>query len=203
MNSAMRYLSAVLGVSLLAPAVCRAPETRGLIGRDKTARTQTVISAWPAYSALAARVMMEEYGPPDEVDASRLAWSNNGPWLRTVVHETAAWPHFSRVVLEQTVAYEVPKDKRAALARFGHGVAYDPRNLELTARASREEDIFLALNLADDIAQGRLSPKAAARLYFWTLDESLSGKYSRSMHGLLFTTRRGEPTWNGWRESRL
>ena len=46
---------------------------RGFLSRDQSAKAQAVITAWPAYSALAARVMMEEYGPPTEADASHLA----------------------------------------------------------------------------------------------------------------------------------
>jgi len=176
-------------------------EARDFIGRDKTTQAQTVLSAWPDYSALAARSMMEEYGPPDEVDAVHLAWSNNGPWLRTVVHKTASWPYSSQDVLEQAVRYEVPQEEWPALAGFGHGVDYDARSQELTARSSSEESNFLALNLADEIAQGRMSPEAAGRLYARTMSESLAGKSSRIMKGLLFTTRQSPPTLN-WRRER-
>jgi hypothetical protein len=37
-------------------------EARDFIGYDKTGQAQVIISAWPAYSALAARAMMKEYG---------------------------------------------------------------------------------------------------------------------------------------------
>jgi hypothetical protein len=178
------------------------PEVRYLIGRDKTAQARAVISAWPAYSALAGRAMIEEYGPPDEADASRLAWSDTGPWLRTVVYRAGAWPYSSQDVLEQAVGYEVPKEKWPALAGFGHGVSYDALGLELTARASSEEGVFLALNLADEVAQGRMNPKAADRIYARTMAESLAGKSSRYMQGLLFAPLRRAPAWHWRRESR-
>ena len=175
---------------------------RNPIAREKTTRAQAVISGWPAYSVLAARAMMEEYGPPDEIDAVHLAWSRNGPWLRTIVDKTASWPYSSQDILEQSVGYAVPQNKWPALAGFGHGVAYDARSQELAARSYSEESNFLALNLAYDIAQGRMGPKAADRLYAQTLAESAAGKSSRYMKGLLFATRQNPPTLNWRREAR-
>jgi hypothetical protein len=177
------------------------PDSPDFLGRDRTTHAQFVVSSWPAYSALAARAMMEEYGPPDEIDAVHLAWSDNGPWLRTVVYRVATWPYSSQEVLEQTVGTEVPQRKWPALAGFGHGVAYDARNQELTAVSSSEEENFLALNLAHRIAQSRMTARAADRLYAKIMAESMAGKSSRYLKGLLFATRRSSPV-SDWRRTR-
>ncbi|MCX5795043.1 MAG: hypothetical protein NTY77_06085 [Elusimicrobia bacterium] len=164
-------------------------EGRVPMGPDMAARAEADISAWPAYSASAARAMMDEYGPPDEVDALHLAWSAKGPWSRTSVHKTAPGASSSRDVLQQSVGYEAPWRKWPALAGFGHGVFYDRRFQELSALSASEESNFLALNLADGIAQGKMSPEAADRLYAKTMAESWAGKSSPAMKGLLFATR--------------
>jgi hypothetical protein len=174
-----------------------------LRGPDKAEQVLAVIADWPLFSALAARALLEQYGPPDKADALSLSWSRNGPWLRTVVHKTGQFPFSSRDVLEQAVAYAVPRERWPALAGFGHGVAYDPASGELRSRSYSEEANFLAINLAADIAQGRMSPEEAARLYARTSAESLAGKYSRYMRGLLFAPapdasawdRRGDRRW--------
>jgi hypothetical protein len=176
-------------------------DARDILGSDKTTQAQAVISAWPTYSSLAALAMMEEYGPPDELDDIHLAWSSNGPWLRIVVYKTATWPYTSEDILEQSVGYEVPQERWPALAGFGHGLAYDARSSELTSRSSSEEMNFLALNLADDIAKGKMSPEAADRLYAQITAESMAGRSSRYMRGLLFATRRNPPALD-WRRDR-
>jgi hypothetical protein len=173
----------------------------GLRGPGKAEQARDVIAGWPSFSALAARAMMERYGPPDEVAAMHLAWSRNGPWLRTVVHKTAQFPFSSQDILEQTVSHAVPQERWPALSGFGHGVAYDPGSRELSSRSAGEETNFLALNLAVEIAQGRLGPEEADRLYSRTLAESFAGKYSRAMRGLLFAPPPAPPTFD-WRWDR-
>jgi hypothetical protein len=173
-------------------------QARDFTGRDRAARAEAAVSLWPAGSALAARAMMEEYGPPDEIDAARLTWSGNGPWLRTVVCKTGLRPHSGENVVEQTVRYEVPRGKRRVLAGFGRGLSYDARSRELSARSSSEELNFLALNLADRIARGRMTPEAADRFYLQTTAESMAGKSSPYMKGLLFETQQ-KPSASDWR----
>jgi hypothetical protein len=177
------------------------PQSQDILPRDRAAHAQSVISAWPSYPALAARAIMEEYGPPDEVDAVHLAWSNDGPWLRTVVYMTAAWPYSSQEVIEQSVGTDVPQQMWPALAGFGHGVTYDALGSELTARSASEEANFLALNCAHDIATGRMSPEAADRFYVKTMAESMAGRSSRYMKGLLFSTRQRLPA-SDWLRTR-
>jgi hypothetical protein len=177
-------------------------QARDFVGRDRAARAQAVISLWPAESALAARVMMQEYGPPDATEAARLAWDNNGPWLKTVVYKTSVWPYPRDDVLEQTVDYEAPQRIWPALAGFGRGLSYDARRRELSARSASEGLNLLVLNLADAFAQGHMSPEAADRLYVLTKEESVEGKSSRYMKGLLFATRRHSPTSDWRRDSR-
>ncbi|MBI5241228.1 MAG: hypothetical protein HY926_12215 [Elusimicrobia bacterium] len=178
------------------------PDPPGLRASGKAARAQAAIAGWPAYPAMAARAMMEQYGPPDELDALHLAWSRNGPWLRTVVHKTAQFPFSSQDVLEQTVIHAVPQERWPALAGFGHGVSYDPASGELSSRSSSEETNFLALNLAVDIARGRMSPEEAGSLYSRSVAESMAGRYSRYMQGLLFVSPSTSPAMDRRRQRR-
>jgi hypothetical protein len=41
---------------------------------------QEVINDWNAMSKKAAKLTIEQYGPPNEATQSRLIWYNNGPW---------------------------------------------------------------------------------------------------------------------------
>jgi hypothetical protein len=117
-----------------------------------------VIEDWPASSKKAARAMMDKYGPPKEVTATKLTWENNGPWKRTIVHSKPVAHNFPRAhedVLEQVIDYRVPVGKFSDLAAFDGSIVIDRTRGELTARCDMEEANILALNLADEVVTGK------------------------------------------------
>lgn len=136
---------------------------------------------WPDTPRLAARLMIEKYGPPQRIQPGRLDWEARWPWKRISVD--AARP--SRP-LEQVLDYDVPNSRRAALSRFRSGLIVYSEEGELAARSDREELNYLTLNLAHEIAQGARGP-AEARLFHDRIRQlSLTGKESPYTQGLLF-----------------
>ena len=98
----------------------------------------------------------------------RLVWHNNGPWKRTVItkEETDhAFPMPHKDVMEQFVDYAVPAEKLADLFRFDGSVHVYRTRGEISARCDLEEANMLALNLADDIINGKRSVEDARQFY--------------------------------------
>lgn len=146
---------------------------------------KSVIAAWPERSRLIADVIVQEYGVPDEINDSRLDWSSARPWKKVVVFRDAAAAERPGVLLE-VLAYGLSDDQRRALAGFERGVEYDPIRRELGACSDDEGTNFLAVNLADEVLQGRRTAAQARELYDRTLSLSYSGKASPAMRGLQF-----------------
>lgn len=140
----------------------------------------SVFSQWPELAQLAARVMLEKYGPPQEVSEMSLSWRAPAPWKRFVVHKDEVAP------LEQAVGYAVPSGKVAALLKFGHGLDIRPNEGVLAARGDSEAHILLALNLANDIANGTMTPAQAEGFYAKAVSLEVAGKSSPYTQHLLF-----------------
>jgi hypothetical protein len=139
-------------------------------------------ASWPQGAALAARLMVEQYGPPQWASAGRLEWASAAPWKRIVVRGRGRW------FLEQAVGYRVPQDRLKALRDFDRGLQPDLARGELAAFGESEESNLLRLNLADDIALGRMSTEQAGRAHENTLRKSYAGKSSPYLERLLFAT---------------
>lgn len=156
---------------------------------DSRVQVEAVIDSWSNPSALAARRLMEEYGTPDEIDSDKLVWRDNGPWRRTTVWNVT--PPYVKgdglELMEQTVYYPTSEAQASAIGAFSDRVFTDKSRDELSVRTDREELSCLSLNLADDIAQGRLTPAAARWNYDKLLELESSGKSSPYMAGLLFS----------------
>jgi hypothetical protein len=156
---------------------------------DRRELAEATVSHWANVPALAARRMMEEYGPPDEVHADRLVWLHNSPWRRTVVlNERSGFgvPPSERDVVEQSVDYSMTPRQAREVEEFDRSVTYNPRDQALTSRADDEAHNFLRLNLADDIVNGRLTPKAASLSYASIVTFEQAGKTSPYLLGLRF-----------------
>ena len=132
------------------------------------------------YAALAARLMVEQYGPPQWASAGQLEWASAAPWKRIVVRGRG------RGFLEQAVCYRVPQDRMDALQDFGRGLRPDLERGELSATGESEEGNLLCLNLANEVALGKLDAQGAGRLYDQTLRKSYAGKSSPYLERLLF-----------------
>lgn len=130
-------------------------------GQDEAA---AAIRDWPQSSQAAARQMLEKYGPPAEATATRLTWVGNGSWMQTVVHKSPVahdFPAKHMDVLEQSVEYRVPLNFYEAIATFDGSVVPHRTRGVLSVDGDREDANILALNLADDIVQGRKSVEQA------------------------------------------
>lgn len=125
---------------------------------------EQVTASWNAAARDAAKRMFDKYGAPQEVTANRLVWRDNRPWKSTTVVNQDV-PHNFPVehndVLIQTLALDVPVDKFTELAQFDGSVTASRTNGELTAACDREENNFIALNLASDVIAGKLSVQQA------------------------------------------
>jgi hypothetical protein len=177
-------------------AGCATTSTTGMNAEERSDRAQAVVPHWHAYSQVAAMKILEEYGPPDQIRSDRLVWYNKGPWNRIAVWN-AANSNYSGTVgpdnLEQTVAYEVPRGKRKALAAFSDKLAVSKDGKELSVRGNSEALNILTLNLADEIVWGHRRPDDARSFYGRIYQLSHAGKSSPYTEGLLFSTNRVVP----------
>jgi hypothetical protein len=193
MNLQWRGAAALAAASipfLTTAAWSRGPEFYEPVDSARAAnRTEDAIVDWPAHSRNLAEAVMQEYGPPDGTEQSRLSWEIRRPWKMIVVYRDA--PASGRPNgLQQSVAYEVSVRKWRELGAFDRGVDYDPVNHELIAHNDSEMTNVLALNLADEVIRGRRSAVEAREFYDKTLALSYAGKSSSYTRKLLFRPRR-------------
>lgn len=160
----------------------------------ETPRAASVLSGWPETSTEVATTVIDKYGAPDEVTPTMLVWRNNGPWKRTIVYrDTVAhlfpMPHGD--LLEQFINYRVPTEMFDELANYDGSVIVERTKGEISARCDKEGANFLALNLADDIANGRRTVEEARRFYSEAIQEFMGGGQPDYMQGFQFTVPRG------------
>ena len=115
-----------------------------------------------------AQLVIDKYGDPDEATDSTLIWNKPGPWKRIVAyrdfdpHNFPA-PHNDSV--ESFLEHSIPPEKAGPLAEFDGSVAFNRTRGELSARCHDEEANFLALNLANDVAEGKKTVDEARDYY--------------------------------------
>jgi hypothetical protein len=153
------------------------------------------ISLWPETAKKTAGVMLEEYGPPDALSGSSLAWFGHGAWKRTVVYRDG-WVDQASVlhpeVLEQVISYRTPRDRIDDLARFDSRLNVDSAKHELTYRSDSESTNYLAINLAAEIAT-RLKTVAEAKAYALKVERlAEEGKESEYTKRFLFQAQNGD-----------
>lgn len=193
---ARKYLAvAAVAAGLAAPAAAYMagagasdvppPGNIGIVG-DPAQRTRDAVAAWPQRARLLTAAIVREYGAPDEILPAQLIWRRRHPWTMIAVFRDAQSPERPNNLL-QTLAYEVPLQRWRALSAFERGAAYDPVRRELAARTDSEETNLLALNLADEVIQGRRTAAEANDFYDRTLKLSYAGKSSSYMVRLMFS----------------
>jgi hypothetical protein len=155
------------------------PETRQAGAQE----ARRAVADWPSGSRSVAEAMIEKYGAPSLAEAGRLTWKDNGSWKRTTVYRN---PVEGGEVLEQTLGYAVPQDKRADLAKLDIMLRVDREDGELSATSESEETNFLAMNLADEVIREKRTPEDAREFYLSTVKLSRAGKSSPYMQGLMF-----------------
>jgi len=153
------------------------------------AQAEQLIQRWPSASQKAAKAMLDRYGEPDVVTDEMLVWYDNGPWLRSTVYRKPVPHNFPlphEDVLEQVVAYEVPPEKLADLARFDGSLTASRTKGELAALCGEEAANFLALNLAHDIIEGRRDVEEAREFYAEAIQALMQGRSDEYVQELRF-----------------
>jgi len=160
-----------------------------------TEMVDQILADWPDVSCEVARTVMETYGPPNEATASLLIWHNNGPWKRTILNRDAV-PHDFPMphpdLLEQFIDYQVPPDKFDELAQYDGSVIVERTKGEISARCDKEEMNLLAINLANDIVEGKRSVEEARQFYAKTAMAFKEGQSDPYVEGFVFEVPNGE-----------
>lgn len=148
------------------------------------------IEAWPSESREAAKLVIDQYGEPDEATETQLVWHRRGPWKRVVATKTFfrhnfPAPHIDSV--ESVIDYRVPVDKFTALAEFDGSVITERTAGEVSARCHDEQANFLALNLMHDIVTDRKSVTEAREYYAKEFADYRRKKPTPYMERLRFT----------------
>lgn len=156
--------------------------------------TRQLISQWAANPKKVAEEVMKKYGAPNIVGSNILVWNNNGPWKRTILHKEEAPHNFPKVhtdMLEQFIDYTVPPEKFSDLAMYDGSVVAQRTVGEMSARCDKEEMNFLALNLANDVAQGKKTVEEARDYYTKAVMAFMKGQMDPYVTGLKFTVPKG------------
>jgi hypothetical protein len=177
---------------------CATTPAPALSAAERLDHAQTVTADWYIHSQLAALKLIDEYGPPDRVEAARLTWHNRGPWQKIVAWNARDYhypPEDRLDSVEQTVPYAVPADKRGALEAFSSRLRVSRDGSELSARGADEPLNFLALNLAHEVIRGVRAPEEARRFYERTRELASAGKSSPYIEDLFFLKLPLRPTF--------
>lgn len=147
-----------------------------------------VVNRWAGPSAEAGRLLLDEYGLPDDVTPNRLTWRRHGGWKRTVVWNRAAIYRSPAdlAVMQQTVDYKLDLMQAVRLLAFSDDLVIDLQRGELSSRGGHESINFLRLNLADEIARGVKTVPEAQAAYTRVLALAAAGKSSPYTEKLLF-----------------
>lgn len=158
------------------------------LGEPRRVVAEAVLDGWSSVSRVEGRRALERYGPPDEIEAGRLAWRDRAPFKRIVVwdQEPIYVSDGLDALILHSVRYEVPAGRRELLERFSDKLIIDPGSGELAVRSGSEETNLLLLNLADDLAMGRRDLPEARQYMMSTVRASASGRSSPYLEGLLF-----------------
>lgn len=155
---------------------------------------RAVVAGWPEAPKKAAEKLLDHYGAPNELTATKLFWYRNGPWRRTVltadeiVHNFPT-PHTD--YLTQYVDYRVSAEHASALVEFDGSVLVDRTAGELGARCDHEAFNILTLNLAHEIITGKRTVEDARDLYAETASAYVMGRDAPYAERLLFSPADG------------
>jgi hypothetical protein len=194
-----RTLTAIIGVvamvGLVGAAQSQAPsESKSSMKADQ------VIAGWKDTPKNVAKEMIGKYGEPQEVTKNRLIWHNNGPWKYTeLVNEEIphAFPMPHHDMLYQAISYKVDPTDADELLKYDGSIILERTKGEIAARCDKEAANFLAINLADDVAEGRRSVEDARKFYAESIMAMMKqGKKNEYLQGFRFDvakTDQGDP----------
>lgn len=186
---------ASLAIMMFAAAICSSVSASSQdmkVKKDgaKMKMDMDELKNWPMSSQMAVKEQMDLYGKPDEVTSTTVVWHNNGPWKKTVISKMESKHDFPKThmdCMEQCVNYKVPLDKYDDLAHFDGSVTVDRTQGTIAARCDKEENNFLALNLAYDVLTGKKTVEEARKAYGENIMQAMKGNKGEYMKKLLFT----------------
>lgn len=184
-----------LGLAVLLASGCaqRAPVDAGTVSVETStdrASVERTTRGWHPAAQEAVQHMVQKYGPPAEMTASRAIWNETGPWKRTVINAEAVQHDFPMPhpdVFEQFIDYRVPPEMFDELAMYDGSVIVERTKGEISARCDKEAANFLALNLANEIVTGTRSVEDARRMYGEQIEMLKDGQKTSYTSGLMFT----------------
>lgn len=166
--------------------------TTGSITKESV---QKHVSNWPDESKKAADFMIKKYGLPSGVTPDMVVWNDVKPFKRTIIYKEAVthkFPMEHRDVLEHFIDYKAPSsDKVAQIWDFDGSVMLERTKGEMSARCDNEEANFLALNLANQIVEGKTTVEDARTEYAKQIMAMKSGKPKELTQKLVFTPAKG------------
>lgn len=163
---------------------------------DKMKMNMNQMKGWPMAAQMAVKEQMGLYGKPDEITSTMAVWHNNGPWQKTVITKMESKHDFPKThmdCMEQCVNYKVPLDKYDELANYDGSVTVDRTQGTIVARCDKEENNFLALNLAHDVITGKKSVDEARKAYGEMIRQAMSGNKPDYMKKLMFSSNMSAP----------
>jgi hypothetical protein len=151
---------------------------------------------WPSASQEAAREMLQKYGLPDEATEHTLLWYNNGPWKYTRISDRESkhlFPFEHSDVLEQAIDYKVPLNRYSDIALYNGSITMKRTDGELSSRCDQEAANFLSINLANNIAIGKMSVKEAKDFHASAMKNFiLNGNACSGMQAFQFAVSKGK-----------
>lgn len=157
-------------------------------------KAQEVIANWPSNPKKVAETVIGKYGEPDVSSSKMLVWYNNGPWKRTVLHVEEIPHKFPKPhtdMLEQFIDYKVPPAKFNEVIMYDGSVVAQRTVGEISARCDKEEMNFLALNLANDVVNGKKTVQQARAYYTRAVKDFMKGKIDPYVQKLQFNVPKG------------
>lgn len=155
----------------------------------KASSAKSVISGWPDASKKAANDMISKYGEPAATTPLMLVWNSQGDWREIIVYRDAVPHNFPKQhndVLEGQIAFKVPADKFDDLAEFDGSLIIERTKGTLAARCDSEPMNYLALNLASEIVNDRMSVDDARDAYAQIAKDYAAGKQHPYTQGFQF-----------------
>ncbi len=154
------------------------------------------MKSWPMSSQMALKEQTGLYGKPDEMTPTMAVWHNNGPWKKTVISKMESKHDFPKThmdCMEQCINHKVPLEMYDELAQFDGSVTVDRTQGTIAARCDKEENNFLALNLAHDVITKKKSVEEARQAYGDMIKQAMSGNKPEYMKKLMFTSEMNSP----------
>jgi hypothetical protein len=153
------------------------------------ATVEGLIERWPSGPKMAARNMLERYGPPNEGTPVRLIWHRNGRWKRTEVTSDELPHNFPAAhtdFITNWIDYQVPLERFSDLARYDGSCLLDRTAGEAGARCDSEAANLITLNLMHEIVTRQRTVEQAREKYAEQMAAYSVGRSAPYAERLLF-----------------